>query len=83
MLHVQIPGTGTAADTFVQLQFPLHSGQIIGLPGRILISLTGLVVAVLSVTGVLIWARKCKSARAAKALRTPDAQPQRHAAPAE
>lgn len=83
LLHVQIPGTGTAADTFVQLQFPLHSGQIIGLPGRILISLTGLVVAVLSVTGVLIWARKRKSARAAKALRAPDAEPHRHAAPAE
>ena len=63
VIHVEIPGTGTNADTFVQLQFPLHSGQIAGLPGRILISASGLVVAVLSVTGVLIWLRKRNSAR--------------------
>jgi uncharacterized iron-regulated membrane protein len=52
------PWRGTAADLFVQAQFPLHSGRILGLPGRILISLMGVVVAVLSVTGVVIWAKK-------------------------
>ncbi|MGC4089258.1 MAG: PepSY-associated TM helix domain-containing protein [Polyangiaceae bacterium] len=49
------PWTGTAADIFVQAQFPVHSGRILGIPGRILISLMGLVVAALSVTGVYIW----------------------------
>ena len=58
------PWKGTVADIFVQAQFPLHSGRILGLPGRILISLMGLVVAALSVTGVVIWARK-RRARAA------------------
>lgn len=52
------PWQGTAADIFVQAQFPVHSGRILGLPGRILISLLGLVVAMLSVTGVIIWKRK-------------------------
>jgi uncharacterized iron-regulated membrane protein len=52
------PWKGTAADIFVQAQFPLHSGRILGLPGRILISAMGLAVAALSVTGVIIWARK-------------------------
>lgn len=52
------PWQGTAADLFVQAQFPLHSGRILGLPGRILISAMGLVVAMLSVTGVYIWWRK-------------------------
>lgn len=52
------PWIGTAADIFLQAQFPLHSGRILGLPGRILISITGLVVAALSVTGVVIWQRK-------------------------
>lgn len=52
------PWEGTAADVFVQLQFPLHSGRILGLPGRILMSLMGLMIAMLSVTGVVIWARK-------------------------
>jgi uncharacterized iron-regulated membrane protein len=52
------PWKGTAADIFVQAQFPLHSGRILGLPGRILISFMGIVVAMLSVTGVIIWWRK-------------------------
>lgn len=54
------PWQGTAADLFVQAQFPLHSGRILGLPGRILISLMGLVVTTLSATGIYIWWRKKK-----------------------
>jgi uncharacterized iron-regulated membrane protein len=42
----------------MQAQFPLRSGRILGLPGRILQSAMGLVVAALSVTGVVIWHRK-------------------------
>jgi len=57
------PWKGTAADIFVQAQFPLHSGRILGLPGRILISVMGLVVAALSVTGVVIWWRKRQARR--------------------
>lgn len=52
------PWVGTVADLFVQAQFPLHSGRILGLPGRILVSLMGLGTAVLSITGVVIWWRK-------------------------
>jgi len=52
------PWKGTAADIFLQAQFPLHSGRILGLPGRILISAMGLVVAMLSFTGIIIWWRK-------------------------
>jgi uncharacterized iron-regulated membrane protein len=55
------PWTGTAADIFVQAQFPLHSGRILGVPGRILISLMGLVVAMLSVTGVVVWWKKSQA----------------------
>lgn len=57
------PWHGTAADIFVQAQFPLHSGRILGLPGRILISAMGLVVAMLSVTGIVVWWRKRISRR--------------------
>lgn len=59
----QIPGEGTAGDVFLQMQFALHSGRIAGLPGRIAISVTGLVVAMLSVTGVLIWLKKARARR--------------------
>ena len=54
----RIPGTGSAGDLFIQAQFPLHSGRILGLPGRIFISFMGALVAMLCVTGVIIWFRK-------------------------
>lgn len=58
LVGADVPGEGTAGDIFMQAQFPLHSGRIIGVPGRVLISFMGLLVAMLSVTGVVIWARK-------------------------
>ena len=58
-----IPGEGSAGDIFMQLQFPLHSGRIVGVPGRILVSLLGLGIAGLSLTGVLIWLRKRRARR--------------------
>jgi len=64
-----VPGTGSAGDIFMQAQFPLHSGRIIGLPGRIMVSVMGLVVAMLSITGLVIWAKKRK-ARQVKATQT-------------
>ncbi len=64
-----IPGTGTAGDIFMQAQFPLHSGRILGLPGRILMSLMGLIVATLSLTGIVIWLRKQRSRSTVKAYR--------------
>jgi uncharacterized iron-regulated membrane protein len=54
----KIPGAGSAGDIFMQAQFPLHSGRILGLPGRILISAMGLLVAMLSLTGIIIWQKK-------------------------
>ncbi len=69
-LGARLPWVGTAADIFVQAQFPLHSGRILGIPGRILISIMGLVVAALSVTGVVIWARKRKARMKSDAMST-------------
>ncbi len=60
-LGAEVPGTGTAGDIFMQAQFPLHSGRILGLPGRILISIMGLVVAILSITGIYIWLKKSRA----------------------
>jgi uncharacterized iron-regulated membrane protein len=64
----EIPGQGSAGDVFLQLQFPLHSGRLGGVLGRALVSLLGLMIATLSVTGVVIWARK-RRARAQSAAR--------------
>lgn len=62
-LGAQIPGKGTAGDIFMQVQFPLHSGRILGLGGRIVISAMGIAVAVLSATGLLIWRKKLNARR--------------------
>lgn len=63
-----VPGTGSAGDIVMQSLFPLHSGRILGVPGRVLMSLMGVLVAVFSVTGVLIWVRKQRGRRHPKAV---------------
>lgn len=68
-LGSSIPGRGSAGDIFMQAQFPLHSGRILGLAGRILVTCIGLMVAMLSVTGIIICARKRRS-RALKSKNT-------------
>jgi uncharacterized iron-regulated membrane protein len=72
-----LPGRGSAGDLFMQLQFPLHSGRILGVPGRIVVTLLALIVSMLSVTGVIIWAKKRKvrvlgDAKDARAARAPE-----------
>lgn len=70
-----VPGTGSAGDIFLQAQFPIHSGRILGLAGRIFISGMGLVVAMLSITGLIIWFRKRKARVLAARQTTATAQP--------
>jgi len=64
----KVPGQGTGGDIFMQAQLPLHSGRLLGTPGRVLISLMGIAVAALSMTGLVIWARK-RRARTTRKLR--------------
>jgi uncharacterized iron-regulated membrane protein len=54
----RIPGQGSGGDLFMQLQFPLHSGRLLGTTGRVVISVLGLIIAMLSITGIVIWAKK-------------------------
>lgn len=63
-----IPGAGTAGDVFIQIQFPIHSGRIFGLAGRIIIAVMGVVIAGLAITGVAVWwmKRRGRKARAGK-----------------
>lgn len=69
------------ADVFAQLQLPLHGGHALGLPGRSLMSFMGLMVAMLSFTGVVIWVRKRRrevQVRIANILRRSNAEPTLH-----
>jgi len=81
LIGADVPGSGSAGDIFLQSMFPLHSGRILGLPGRILISAMGLMVAMFSATGVLIWARKRRARRSVQLVRQARQAP-RPAAPA-
>lgn len=80
LLRADIPGRGTAGEIFEQLQLPIHGGRIGGLAGRIVICVAGLVICLLSVTGIVIWwkkrgARRARSARAARNLPTAQGVP--------
>jgi uncharacterized iron-regulated membrane protein len=58
LVEEHVHGSGRVGNIVLDAQFPMHSGRLMGLPGRILICISGIVVAVLSATGVLMWARK-------------------------
>jgi uncharacterized iron-regulated membrane protein len=66
----QVPGRGSAGDLFMQAQFQLHSGRIAGVAGRVAVSVLGVVIAMLSVTGICIWVKKRSArVRAARSVR--------------
>lgn len=48
----------SAADEFFAWQYPLHSGKAFGLPGRIAIFISGLITALLCITGIKLWLRR-------------------------
>lgn len=58
ILARDLPDRGTPADFVWRAQFPLHSGRLGGVAGRALVSLLGLVIAGLSITGVMLWMRR-------------------------
>lgn len=49
------PLSGTPAQRFLALMFPLHSGSLYGLPTRILTAVLGLLPLLFFVTGVIFW----------------------------
>jgi uncharacterized iron-regulated membrane protein len=58
ILHVADPLAGSGGNVFLQWQWPLHSGQALRMPGRILVLLSGLCCALLFVTGFIRWRQK-------------------------
>lgn len=63
ILKVYNADSGRAGDVFLDWQWPLHSGQAFGWPGRILVFLAGLACPVLYVTGVIRWLQKRRAAK--------------------
>jgi uncharacterized iron-regulated membrane protein len=65
ILQVRDADHGSNGDVFIQWQWPLHSGQVFGWTGRILVFVTGLVCPLLFVTGLIRWLQK-RRAKASK-----------------
>lgn len=62
ILDVRDPTTRrSAGETFLDWQWPLHSGQAFGWPGRLLVFVSGLACPVVYATGLLMWRRKRKA----------------------
>lgn len=55
VLRVRDPLRAAAGDTFLNWQFPLHTGEAFGLAGRMLVSLCGLAPLAFMITGLLLW----------------------------
>ncbi len=84
LLKFDPPIAPSPADAFMTWLNLLHLAQILGLPYRVFVSLMGVLVVTLSVTGVLIWMKK-RSARLMKGRRGAKpglVRPARAAAPA-
>ncbi len=63
VVHVEEAGVGSAGDTFIAWQWPLHSGYVFGWTGRIVVFICGLLCPVIFVTGVIRWLQKRRARR--------------------
>ncbi len=66
---------GTVGDKIRTWQFPLHSGQGFGMPGRVVVCLIGLIPPLLAVTGVWLWLRRKRLRRVAMQAGSPSERP--------
>ena len=55
LLRVRDPLTAPGGDTFLNWQFPLHTGEAFGTPGRVIITVAGLTPLAFMVTGLVLW----------------------------
>ncbi|SFV16430.1 PepSY-associated TM helix domain-containing protein [Pseudoduganella namucuonensis] len=58
ILKVRDPLTAAPGDRFLGWQFPLHTGEAFGVPGRVLITLAGVTPLLFMWTGLLMWWRR-------------------------
>jgi uncharacterized iron-regulated membrane protein len=58
ILAAREPAGRPAGDALLGWIFPLHSGQAFALPGRLIVFATGLLPALLLVSGFIVWWRK-------------------------
>ncbi|AFI83048.2 PepSY domain-containing protein [Methylophaga nitratireducenticrescens] len=60
ILHVDEPQNNLSGDSYAAWQLPLHTGQFLGISGRIIWMVTGFIPLLLTITGVALWLRKVR-----------------------
>jgi uncharacterized iron-regulated membrane protein len=63
LLRVMLPTGQYAGNTITSWLYALHMGGVFGLPYRIFVCVLGLIIAMLSATGVYIWLKKRRARR--------------------
>jgi uncharacterized iron-regulated membrane protein len=63
VLKVKDPHQLSAGNAFLNIQLPLHNGEILGEPGRVLVLIAGFAPLLLMITGVTHWLKKRRSKR--------------------
>ncbi len=58
ILAIANPRSFAAGDTLIGWLHPLHSGEALGMPGRLSVLIAGLICPLLFVTGLLRWLQK-------------------------
>jgi uncharacterized iron-regulated membrane protein len=61
VLKIRDPHQFNAGNAFINLQLPLHNGEILGQTGRILVLIAGFAPLLLMITGVIHWLKKRNS----------------------
>jgi len=57
-IHAEAAATGGMAAAYLALQHALHSGAVFGRLGRVVVLVTGLCLAFLTISGLLVWAKR-------------------------
>jgi len=58
IIKIKSPNSMSAGETFINWQFPLHTGEAFGMIGRLLVFFSGIATILLVITGTIIWYRK-------------------------
>lgn len=58
ILYIHDPLKVSAGQSFIDWQFPLHSGEALGMTGRLMIFASGIVTVILLITGTILWFKK-------------------------
>jgi uncharacterized iron-regulated membrane protein len=71
VVHVYDALKAPLSNRIMDAAFPVHNGEIAGLPGRVLVMLVGLALPALYVTGVMRWLRRRQRKRQQMAKQQP------------